>query len=98
MNIVYTTNDGFVPQVATSMCSVYENNLEEISDPQDFGWLNEETERYLSEHMLAGRILQRTLINDLADGYYYQYGNYACLELVGQVRSEESLNSDGKRD
>lgn len=26
MNIVYTTNDGFVPQVATCMCSVYENN------------------------------------------------------------------------
>ena len=26
MNVVYTTNDGYAPQVATCMCSVYENN------------------------------------------------------------------------
>ncbi len=28
MNIFYTTNDAFVPQVATSMCSLFENNKE----------------------------------------------------------------------
>ena len=26
MNILYTLNDAFVPQVATSMCSIMENN------------------------------------------------------------------------
>ena len=26
MNIVYTLNDAFVPQVATSMCSILENS------------------------------------------------------------------------
>ena len=33
MNIVYTTNDGFVPQVSACMCSVYENNrdVEELN-------------------------------------------------------------------
>lgn len=28
MNIVYTLNDKFVPQVAASMCSVCENNTD----------------------------------------------------------------------
>ena len=28
MNILYTTNDGFVGKVATGICSVFENNMD----------------------------------------------------------------------
>ena len=50
-------------------------------------------ERYLASQMIAGQILQRS---ETVDGCRLE-GQYACLEMIGQVRYEESLPENEDR-
>jgi sporulation protein YqfD len=50
-------------------------------------------DRYLASQMIAGQILHRS---EAVDGNVLE-GEYACLEMIGQVRYEESLPEDEDR-
>lgn len=50
-------------------------------------------DRYLASQMIAGQILHRS---ETVDGNVLE-GEYACLEMIGQVRYEESLPEDEDR-
>lgn len=50
---------------------------------------------YLSKQMVAGRILETNELLTDVDGIYHLKGNYACLEMIGQVRKEDIY---GKRE
>ena len=53
--------------------------------------LSEFAYRYLQEQMIAGRILSQE-VDAWTDGGLYRFkGNYACTEMIGQVRSEETI-------
>jgi len=49
------------------------------------------TDRYLCEQMIAGSIVSRVESGTAADGIYSFRGNYACTEMIGRVRSEETI-------
>ncbi len=50
-------------------------------------------DRYLASQMIAGQILHRS---ESVDGFCLE-GQYACLEMIGQVRYEESLPENEDR-
>lgn len=53
---------------------------------------------YLETQMVAGRILSEEIELTDAGDVYIHTGQYACLEMIGQVRSEEILSGNGKSD
>lgn len=57
--------------------------------------LSEFAESYLTQRMIAGQILSRAETVSEADGVFCLEGNYACLEMIGQVRSEEIITPNG---
>lgn len=64
----------------------------------DFLWMECAAESYLHKQMLAGKILQADYTRELDSDLCYQTADYSCLEMIGQVRAEESFQIDGKRD
>ena len=53
--------------------------------------LSDFADRYLSEQMIAGKVVSRLENGWTEDGLYRFQGNYACTEMIGQVRSEETI-------
>ena len=53
---------------------------------------------YLNQQMLAGRILQKEELISVTDSSFQLTGHYACLEMIGRERSEETLEHYGKTD
>lgn len=75
----------------------YDQQSTSESDENAFSWVKCQSEEYLLEQMLAGKILETELVTQLRADVFYQYGEYACLEMIGQVHSEEILQGNGKR-
>jgi hypothetical protein len=48
-------------------------------------------DRYLHQQMIAGKVLSRLEKETTENGIYRFQGNYACTEMIGQVRSEETI-------
>ena len=61
-------------------------------------WMYDFSEKYLLDHMIAGKIISSDLDINSADGYLTLQGRYICSELIGQVKSEEIIRYDGKTD
>ena len=57
------------------------------------GVLLDFADRYLASQMIAGQILHRS---EAVDGCCRE-GQYACLEMIGQVRYEESIPENEDR-
>ena len=63
-----------------------------VSDSVD--WLADSAKSCLKDKMIAGEIISdETKINTL-DGAYYLYGRYACIEMIGQVKYEQTIIED----
>lgn len=62
-----------------------------------FDWLKDYSKSYLTDQMLAGDILQSDFSGQLEKDKFTLTGNYACLEMIGQVRYEEIIDGNGKR-
>ena len=63
-----------------------------VSDSVD--WLADSAKSCLKDKMIAGEIVSdETKINTL-DGAYYLYGRYACIEMIGQVKYEQTIIED----
>lgn len=56
------------------------------------------TTTYLAELMTSGRILERWENFTQLDGVCCLEGEYACLEMLGRVQSEEIIRGNGKID
>ena len=72
----------------------------QASDPDatDYTWMEQQSELYLKTQMLAGEILQSNVSLEIQEGVCLQSGEYFCKEMIGQIRSEEIVKGNGKRD
>lgn len=59
-------------------------------------WLPEYAREYLRSQMIAGSILNESIIWDTDDGFSELSGNYACHEMIGQEKHEEIIGQDAK--
>lgn len=51
---------------------------------------------YLLSSMLGGQILQSETVFDVGEAVFVLHGEYVCTEMIGRVRSEEIVKSDGE--
>ena len=68
-----------------------------VTDTEDdFGWLTDYSGIYLKNQMISGNILQSDFDGRSTNEKYTLTANFACLELIGQMRYEEILDGNGK--
>ena len=77
--------------VGVVQCAAY--RCEAVETPDMEQTLTSFTQRYLPSQMVAGQILHR---QESIDGCRLE-GQYACLEMIGQVRYEESIIKNENR-
>ena len=73
--------------VATEIWTYYDESTVTLSQPDLSNFAN----RYLLEQMIAGQIVSRFESGMADEGIYRFQGNYACTEMIGQIRSEETI-------
>ena len=69
-----------------------------VDEAQTEQWIKQYADRYLTAAMTAGRILQKQEAIDWTDDRCCLRGEYACLEMIGKTRFEESLENYGQTD
>lgn len=69
----------------------YEMLPAQTEDPYVHSWLAQFSEEYLTGQMVAGRILETVDREQLLDEVYVYEADYACYEMIGQVKEEEII-------
>lgn len=64
----------------------------------DTTWLADFANNYLQSTMVAGEVLSVQTEANAIDGGSYLYGKYACVEMIGQVKFEQTLLKEVKND
>ncbi len=62
----------------------------------DFLWMENSTQNYLTSQMIAGEVLQATTAGERLDQCYVFFGEYSCREQIGYKRIEENLSYNGE--
>ena len=84
--------------IVTERFIYYDTNESFLSQKDGTQILSDFARQYLNSHMVAGQILTKTE-DYAADGScLYLTGNYACLEMIGIMRSEENIKAYGEHD
>lgn len=88
-----TLPGGFVLPVAlvTQHWVYYDQMDERMEQSRAAQILSDFAENYLTEKMIAGKILDRTELLSQTDESYCQSGKYICLEMIAKTRFEESI-------
>lgn len=73
--------------------SYYETFESEPAD--DHGWLEQDAEQYIIDHMNAGQIILQHTNLQYIDGFCVLNGIYACREEIGRNKIEEILDQNG---
>ncbi len=71
--------------------------VEERASIEKYAWMKDYANQYLTGQMLAGEILESDFSAKQEDDKFTITGNYACLEMIGQVHYEEIIDGNGKR-
>ncbi len=58
-------------------------------------WLYSFAEDYIKKQMVAGEIVSTQAGIEAIDGASYLYGRYACMEMIGRVKYEQTILKDG---
>lgn len=90
-----TLPGGFQLPVAlvTEQWIYYDTNAVQFMEEASYEWLEAYSEDYLLGQMIAGQILDAESLLRLQSGTCILTGQYACQEMIGQVVSEEIINS-----
>jgi hypothetical protein len=68
------------------------------SDSSCGDWIAQSAKSYLQTEMLAGQVLSEETQENNCDDMYYFYGKYVCIEMIGQVRYEQTILKDEQYD
>ena len=78
-----------LPVCVVMICYTVHDTCYETVDLETFDWIKDYAKNYLRSDMLAGRILGESLQVETRYGAYILRGEYACHEMIGQVKYEE---------
>ena len=78
-----------LPVCVVKICYTVHDTCYETVDLETFDWIKDYAKNYLRSDMLAGRILGESLQVETRYGAYILRGEYACHEMIGQVKYEE---------
>ena len=68
------------------------------SDANAYSWMNGYSQDYLTQQMVAGKIISNKSDIFVKNGTCTLSGNYFCLEMIGKVHNEEILGKYGQTD
>lgn len=69
--------------------------IQEIPSVEDScDWLADFAKTHLRNAMIAGKIVSENVQLNKLDGGHHLYGRYACMEIIGQVKYEQSIAKD----
>ncbi len=77
---------------------VYEDKQETSAATSKEDWLEDFTQTHLQNAMIAGEVISAQTEVTSTNGACYLYGKYACMEMIGQVKYEQTLLKDGNND
>ena len=89
---------GFQLPVALVKSTVYTYETTESTAQIDDNWMYSFADNYLKDHMVAGEIVSAQARIEDIDGGSYLYGQYACVEMIGRVKYEQTILKDGTND
>ena len=78
-----------LPVCVVKICYTVHDTCYEPVDLETFDWVKDYAKNYLRSDMLAGQILGESLQVEKRNGAYILRGEYACHEMIGQVKYEE---------
>ena len=81
--------------LVTEYWSQSENSNRSVEESQ---MLSDAADRYLTAEMVAGQIISAREETYEEDGLLVLQGQYACLEMIGQIREEEIVKPNGTND
>ena len=80
--------------IVEERCYYYEDSRETTTAVEDTGWLNQFAQAYLKSTMISGQVISdQGEISKDTDGCYLS-GKYACLEMIGKVKYEQTMIKD----
>lgn len=78
--------------------SYYRAQTVQEADSDSFDWMRAFSADYLNSQMVAGQVLRSDVRVEMLDGFCRLTGEYACLEMIGRIQSEEIVGKDGTND
>ena len=77
---------------------IYDENTDRSTLSEAESWLTDYAKDYLENVMIAGKVIssQAEIIQD--DSVCNLYGKYTCIEMIGQVRVEQTILGEGTND
>ena len=77
--------------IATETWIYYDSGEQEAASAESYDWLKSTANVYLESQMVAGTILNNNVRITMDDNVCRLRGQYACLEMIGQVKYEEKI-------
>ncbi len=71
-------------------------NMSVISDEE--AWLKESANVYIENQMISGEVISSQISVEQNADAAHLYGRYACSEMIGQVKYEDSILKDDEND
>lgn len=84
--------------IVTEVWTYFDEEISVLSEEQATVVLSDFVKHYLPGQMVAGQILDKQESILPAEGVFCLEGKYACLEMIGVMRSEEIMKPYGEHD
>lgn len=78
--------------------TTYKETNDTLTEAESTDWLADTAQSYLRKSMVAGEIISAETEVNAIDSAHYLYGKYACTEMIGQVKYEQTLTKDEMND
>lgn len=93
-----TLPGGFQLPVALVVEELSYYSQRDSAEENDFSWMKDSLKSYLEGQMVAGKIIHTESRVSVGQELCSTVGEYDCIEMIGQVRSEEIIQGNGERD
>ncbi len=78
--------------------TTYKETNDTPAEAESMDWLADFAQSYLRRSMVAGEIISAETDTNAIDSAHYLYGKYACTEMIGQVKYEQTFTKDEMHD
>ncbi len=76
----------------------YEDSRQMPTAADSEEWLADTAQKHLESTMIAGEVISANTEVEISDNACYLHGKYACMEMIGQVKYEQTMLKDGEND
>lgn len=91
-----TLPGGFqLPVALVEQTVIHYDTYSDVLDETSYSWVDDYLHDYMTNAMIAGRILNQSVYHSVHSSVYIAEASYSCLEQIGKNISEENLLHHG---